>query len=62
MQTLDFTRALTNIVAELKIREIFMLVQGWLISQPANNPNYVLQPIPNEHKASFAELAGGPPF
>jgi hypothetical protein len=62
MQTLDFTRARTNIVAELEIREIFMLVQGWLISRPANNPNYVLRPIPNEHKASFTELAGGPPF
>jgi len=39
MQTLEFTRAPTEIVAELKVRELYMLLQTWLAGPlPAQAP------------------------
>jgi hypothetical protein len=57
MQTLDFTRALTDIVAELKVRELYLLLQGWLITMPPDAPpNYLQQPVQNQLKESFTSL------
>jgi hypothetical protein len=56
MQTLDFTRALTDIVADLKVREIHLLLQSLLITVPPNQPTWAQQPIQENQKASFTEL------
>jgi hypothetical protein len=57
MQTLDFTRALTDIVAELKVRELFLLLQGWLITVPPNpQPNFQQTPVQDNQKTSFTSL------
>jgi hypothetical protein len=58
MQTLDFTRALTDIVEQLKIRELYSLMQGWLLAQlPPQHPNQP-HPIPvsEDQKKTFASL------
>jgi hypothetical protein len=57
MQTLDFTRALTDIVADLKVRELYLLLQNLLVASPANpQPNFPQTPIQDNQKASFTEL------
>jgi hypothetical protein len=59
MQTLDFTRALTEIVKELKVKELFTLLQPWLVSnptQPPNHPTYAQSPLQEPQKSSFQAL------
>ena len=56
MQTLDFTRSLTEIVADLKVRELYLLLENLLVTVPPNNTNWPNQPIPDGQKASFTEL------
>ncbi len=64
MQTLDFTRSLAEIVTELRIKELFTLMQGWLLDplRPLN-PNLQAHqqvqqqhPIPEDQKKQFASL------
>ena len=59
MQTLEFTRALSEIVTELKIREVYGLMNIWLIAPftAPPNPNQPHQhPVPEEQKKMFASL------
>jgi hypothetical protein len=58
MQTLDFTRGLTEIVAELKVRELYVLLEALLITVPQNTaPNYIQQqPLLDDVKKTFASL------
>ncbi len=59
MQTLDFTRALTEIIAELKIRELYGLLSELLIAplSPINPPQPQHQhPVPQDRKKVFASL------
>lgn len=58
MQTLDFTRALTEIVAELKIKELHTLMQGWLLDplKPIANQAANQHLIPEDQKKTFASL------
>jgi hypothetical protein len=57
MQTLDFTHALTDIVADLKVRELYLLFQALLVTMPEpSQPNWPQQPIADGQKAAFTEL------
>jgi hypothetical protein len=57
MQTLDFTHALTDIVADLKVRELYLLLQALLVTMPEpSQPNWPQQPIQDVQKAAFTEL------
>jgi hypothetical protein len=56
MQTLDFTHALTEIVAELKMTELFGLLRNWLVEPLQNVPNQQQHAIVQKQKESFSSL------
>lgn len=62
MQTLEFTRALTQIVAELKVRELLMILERWLGKLPYMPPGTQQQqqqmntPLADQDKQQYPSL------